>query len=132
GVNGTSTLTFTIQNLNTGIALTGVAFTDTLPSGLVNAGGASNNCGTLTAATGSSSISLTSASINANGTCTITVNVKGTTSGAKDNTTGAISSTNGGTGTASNTATITVANPPTISKAFSPASIPVGGISSLG
>ena len=53
----------------------------------------------------------------ASGSCTITVNVTGTTAGAKNNTTSAVTSTEGGTGgTAS--ASLAVVAPPTIAKAF--------------
>src|SRR5262249_3547014 len=47
------------------------------------------------------------------------------------NTTGTISSTEGGTGNTSNTATITVVAPPSISKAFNPSTIANGGMSTL-
>jgi uncharacterized repeat protein (TIGR01451 family) len=133
-LNGSTSVTLTITNPNTGTALSGVAFSDTLVAGLVVASpnGASNSCGgTLTATAGSSSISLSSGSIALNSSCTVSVNVTGTTAGSKSNTTGAVSSTNGGTGTASNTATLTVVAPPSISKAFSPTSVAVNGTSTL-
>ena len=98
GPSGTSTLTFTINNPNAS-ALSGVAFTDTFPAGLevAAAPNAADTCGgtfTATAATGS--ISLASGSVAANGSCTLSVDVHGTTTGTKDNTTGTISSTEGG------------------------------------
>ena len=134
-VGGTSTLTLTITNPNGGAALTGVAVTDTLPAGVQVAStpNASNTCnGTLTGATaGSGAISLSNGSIAAGGSCAISVDVTATSGGGKDNTTGAVSSTNGGTGATSNTATLAVAGPPTISKAFSPGSIGIGGTSTL-
>ena len=135
-LNGTTTLTFTIGNpaANT-TAESGVAFTDTLTNGLQVAGtpGVSNTCGgAVTAAAGSTSISLTGGSIATPGTsCTIAVNVTGTQTGIIPNTTGAVSSTNGGTGAASNTATLTVASPPTITKAFNPTSIALNSSSTL-
>src|SRR5207253_4592765 len=64
-------------------------------------------------------------------TCTITINVTGTTIGVKPNTTGAISSTESGAGAASNTATLTVIGPPSIGKTFTPSSIPTGATSTL-
>src|SRR4029077_2431393 len=64
-------------------------------------------------------------------TCTIVVNVTGTQSGNVSNTTGAVSSTNGGTGATSNTATLIVASPPSITKAFGAATIPLNGTTSL-
>ena len=133
-LNGTTSLTFTITNpaANT-VAETGVAFTDSLPAGLVvsTPNGLSNTCGgTATAVAGSGSVSLTGSTIATNTSCTVVVNVTGTTSGQYTNTTGAVSSTNGGTGNTA-TANLTVASPPTITKAFGAASIPLNGTTSL-
>ena len=58
------------------------------------------------ATNGATSVSLSGGSIPAGGSCTITLTVKMMTGGVKVNTTGPISSANGGTGTASNTATV--------------------------
>jgi uncharacterized repeat protein (TIGR01451 family) len=136
-VNGTTTMTFTLTNpaANT-VAENGVAFTDTLTGGLQVAGtpNLSNSCGgTFNGATsGSTSLSLTGGTVSAsNGSCTISLNVTGTTGGVVSNTTSAVSSTNGGTGATSNTATLSVGNPPTITKGFSPSTIKVGGTSML-
>jgi len=135
-LNGTTTVTFTITNpaSNTS-AENGVAFSDTLTNGLQVAStpGVSNTCGgTVTAAANSTSISLTGGSIATPGsTCTIVVNVTGTQSGTVTNTTGAVSSTNGGTGATSNTATLSVATPPTITKGFGAASILLNASTSL-
>jgi LPXTG-site transpeptidase (sortase) family protein len=112
---GTSTLTFTLTNPNATTALTGVAFTDTYPTGMTNNTPltTSNTCGgTLTAAAGGSSISLIGGSIPANGSCTITVVVTTSTFGTNTNTSGSVSSTNGGTGnTAAATLTVFDAQP---------------------
>jgi uncharacterized repeat protein (TIGR01451 family) len=126
-LNASTSLTFNISNPNTSIALTGVAFSDTLPAGLVVAtpsGLTNNGCGgTATAAAGSGSISLTGGSLAASGTCSITLNVTGVQAGVQNNTTGPISANESGPGVASNTATITVIGPPSIAKAFGAASI---------
>ena len=132
-VGGTTSLTFTLTNpsANTS-ALSGVAFTDTLPSGLVVAtlNGLSNSCGgTATATAGTGSVSLTGGSIPANSNCTVVVNVTGTAAGDKNNST-TVSSTNGGTGNTA-TASLTVVAPPSIAKAFSPNQVQVGGASTL-
>jgi hypothetical protein len=110
-VGGTTTLTFTINNPNAGMPLTGIAFTDTLAAGLVVAtpGGLSNTCGgTATAGDGTGSISLSGGALAASGSCTIAVNVTGATAGVKSNTTSALSSTEFGTGATSNTVTLAV------------------------
>jgi uncharacterized repeat protein (TIGR01451 family) len=134
-LNASTSLTFTITNpAANGVGETGVSFTDPLPAGLVVAtpNGLVNTCGgTPTAVAGSGSVTLTSGTIAVNSICTLTINVTGTTSGVKSNTTGPVSSTNGGTGTPSNTATVTVAAAPTITKAFGAASIPANGSTSL-
>jgi len=61
-VNSNSTLSFQINNPNTNVALSGVAFTDNLPAGLVVAtpNGLTGTCGsgTITATAGSGSVSL--------------------------------------------------------------------------
>ena len=108
-MDGTSTLTFTLTNpsANT-VAESGVAFSDTLPSGLVVGSGLSTSCGgSVVAVTGSDSISLTGGSIAVGSSCTIAVKLTAMTVGVKNNTSGAVSSTNGGTGNTA-TATLTV------------------------
>ncbi len=131
-LNGTTTLTFTISNSNASLALTGVAFTDTFPSGLAVTGtpSATNTCGgTFTATANATSVSLSGGSIAASGSCTASVSVQGTTAGLKNNSV-QVTSTNGGTGNTAN-ASVTVLSAPTISKSFGAASIPVGGSTSL-
>ncbi|MDQ2901594.1 MAG: beta-propeller fold lactonase family protein, partial [Acidobacteriota bacterium] len=109
-LGGSTTLTFAVANPN-GIALTGVAFTDTLPTGLAISmpNGLSGSCGggTIRATTGSNTVSLTGATLAANASCNFSVNVTGTAIGTQINTTSAVASTNGGTGLTA-TATILV------------------------
>src|SRR5262249_2981002 len=65
-----------------------------------------------------------------NSICTLSVNVTPTTSGPKPNTTGPITSNEGGDGgTAS--ATLLVGTPPTITKSFSDATIPLNSSTTL-
>ncbi|MDD5543529.1 MAG: hypothetical protein PHX83_10190 [Acidobacteriia bacterium] len=133
-LNGTSTLTFTITNPNSSLALTGIAFSDSLPSGLQVAStpGASNTCnGTFAPAASDTTLNFSGGTLAASSSCTLQVNIQGTTAGVKNNTTGNVSSTESGAGTTSNTATITVVAPPTIAKAFSPTSIPLNGTSTI-
>jgi uncharacterized repeat protein (TIGR01451 family) len=131
-LNGTASLTFNIKNPNGGLALTGLAFTDSLPPGLIVAtpSNLSSTCGgTATATAGSGSVSLSGGTVAAGGSCTVSVNITGTTAGVKNNSV-QVTSTEGGAGNTSN-ASITVATPPSISKAFGAASIPLGGSATL-
>ena len=131
-LNGTTSLSFSITNPNTSLGLTGVAFTDSLPAGLVVAStpNLSNACnGTTTAAAGGSSVSLTGGMLASNATCAVSVNVQGTAAGTKNNSV-TVNSTEGGTGNTSN-ASVTVVGPPLISKVFGAAGIPLNGSTSL-
>jgi len=112
-VNATTGLSFTITNpvANT-VSLTGIAFSDTLPAGMIVAtpNGLTGTCGggTITAVAGSGAVSLSGATLAASASCTFSVNVNGTATGLKSNTTAAVTSTNGGTGnTASASVTVT-------------------------
>jgi uncharacterized repeat protein (TIGR01451 family) len=134
-VGGSTSLTFTITNSNTS-ALTGVGFTDAMPSGMtvVTPNGLTGSCGggTITAAAGSGSVSLSGATLAASSSCTFSVNVTVSASGSYTNVTGAVSSTNGGTGNAA-TASLnaSVIGPPTIVEAFGTSTLPLGGSTSL-
>ena len=101
-VNGVTTLSFTLTNPN-GTVLTGVGFTDPLPAGLIvtSPNGLTGSCGNgvITATAGSGSVSLTGATLAANASCTFAVNVTATSTGQKNNVTGAVTSVEGGTGT---------------------------------
>jgi uncharacterized repeat protein (TIGR01451 family) len=134
-LNGSTSLSFTVANPNTGTPLTGIAFTDTLPTGLVvsTPNGAAGVCGggTIAALAAGSTISLSGATLAASASCTFSVDVTGTTAGAKINTTGAVSSTQSGAGATSNTATLAVLSPPVIAKAFGAASIAPGSNTTL-
>src|SRR5581483_7609241 len=131
-LNGTTTLSFNINNPNTSVNLTGVAFTDNLPAGLAVAANPniSNTCnGTVTATPGSGVISLFGGTVASNTGCSVIVTVQGTSAGIKNNTT-QVTSTEGGTGNTTNTS-ITVIGPPVIIKAFGAASIPLNGSTGL-
>ncbi len=127
---GTATLSIVITNPNNTISFTGVAFTDSLPSGLTAVNGATAVCGGSLVITGTNLLTFTGGVLASGSSCTIMVTVTGATAGIKNNTTTAISSTQGGTGSVSNTATITVApTAPTIAKSFLPTSIAIGDTS---
>ena len=129
-LNGTTSLTFTINNPNATTPLTGVGVTDTLPSGLKVAApnGLTGSCGggTITAVAGSGSVSLSGATLATSSSCTFSVNVIGTTVGTQNNSTGNVTSTNGGQGGIA-TATVTVVVPQlTVTKTASPNPFVVG------
>src|SRR5262249_57868405 len=83
--------------------LVGTALNDSLPSGLVVAtpNGLGGTCSAdVTADSGSSNIAIANLNLNASSSCTVVVNVTGTTAGTKNNTTGQVTSTfDDGTGT---------------------------------
>jgi nitrous oxidase accessory protein NosD len=99
---GSTSLTFTITNPNPGTQLTGIGVSDTLPSGLSvsTPNGLTGSCGggTIMAIAGSSSVVLSGATLAASAQCTFAVNVTAASSGAKTDTTGAITSDQGGSG----------------------------------
>src|SRR5207245_6268850 len=101
-LNGSTSLSFTIQNNNTTTTLTGVGFSDTLPAGMVvsTPNGLTGSCGggTITATQATNVISLSGASLAQSTSCTFSINVTGTAAGTQNNTTGNVTSTQGGTG----------------------------------
>lgn len=111
-LNGATTLTFNLSNLNGSSSLSGVGFNDPIPAGLVvstpNALSGSCGGGTITATAGSASVSLSGATLAAAASCSFVVNVSGIATGAQNNTTSAVSSNEGGTGKTAS-ASITVA-----------------------
>jgi len=135
-VGGVTTLVVHVTNPNAGTALTGVAFTDPFPAGLsvaANLNAATSGCGapTFAPAAGDTSLTFSGGTVAASGTCTVTVDVTPSTSGTKVNTTGNVTSTNGGSGNTGTTTLTVILQAPSIAKAFSPSSISVGGVSTL-
>lgn len=138
GPPDTTTLSFTVSNPNN-VALSNVAFTDTLPSqlqlatpvGLTGACGA----GTITAVDGGASVSLTGGTIPANSECDFAVSVIGITEGVAINTTSTVTANNpSGPGTLTGlaaTAQINVIAPPSVTKSFAVLKIQSGGITQL-
>jgi hypothetical protein len=123
---GTSTLSFTITNNDSGQGLTGVGFTDTLPTGVTVASpnGASGTCGggTFTANAGTDTISLSGGAIDASDTCTVSANVTSSTPGTVQNSTGTVGSNEDGSGN-SDTESLSVIAAPATSSFFTPNSI---------
>ncbi len=130
---GLASLSFTITNPSTGVANTNVNFTDSLPTGVVVSPLAltANTCGgTLTAVAGTSTIVKGAFGPLAVGTsCTVSVQVTAALAGVYNNISSRVGSGQGSGNQA--TATLTVLDQPTITKAFSPTSINQGGTSTI-
>lgn len=113
-LNGNTSLTFNLSNPNSSLSLSGIGFTDALPSGLTisTPNGLTGSCGsgTITAAAGSNSVGLSGATLVSSASCSFAVNVVGATAGAQNNVTSAVTSTEAGSGHAAS-AQITVVGP---------------------
>jgi hypothetical protein len=109
-LNGVTSLTFTINNLNSATPLSGISFADSFPAGLAVATPSNltdSGCGgTVTGASGTSSASLSAGSLAAGASCTISLSVIGTTTGTLSNSV-TVTSTQTGAGNTS-TATLVV------------------------
>src|SRR5260370_11078419 len=114
------------------VAETGVGFTDNLPAGLTVVNGTSSVCGGTNNLTisGTNTITLSGTTINTNSNCQFNVTVTGTASGQHVNTTGQVTSSNGGTGNTA-TDTLTVGSPPQITKSFNPTTTVLNANSTL-
>jgi mucin-19 len=137
-VGATSQLKITLTNPNASTAISGAAFTDTYPAGLVNTAAATGalsgaGCvGTVTATNGGNALALSGGTVPAGGSCDITVNVSSATAASYLNSSGAITTTNVGTGNASSaTLAVTVGSPLTVLKSFSIAAVAPGATSQL-
>lgn len=130
------TLAVRLVNSNS-VPLTGAAFTDVLPTGLVVATtpAASTTCadGTVIANASATQIRLTGGTIPANSFCTVTVNVLSNISDTYTNTIGAgeVSTTEGVSNEEPTSAQVVISTPPTVSKQFEPGVIPPNGTSRL-
>jgi hypothetical protein len=115
GLDGATPLTFTITNPNPTFSLTGVSFTDTLPTGLVVAGqpATADSCdGVLTADAGTDSLGLSGGQL-APGTCAVSATVVATATGMLTDNTTQVLSTEGGIGNSASAA-LTVIGAPTV------------------
>src|SRR5262249_12997111 len=110
-LNGVSTITLTLTNPNAGVTLTGVNFSDNFPAGLqvANPATPTSTCsGTWNATPGDTTLNFGGGTLAPGTSCMVTVKVTATTAGVINNATNAPQSNEGGTGVASNTATLTV------------------------
>jgi uncharacterized repeat protein (TIGR01451 family) len=100
GPSNSTTLTFSISNpASNPISLSDVSFTDPLPSGLVvsTPNGLTGSCGggTITADPGSTSISLSGATLASGASCTFSVSVSAIAIGVQNNITSPITAFGG-------------------------------------
>ncbi len=104
---GTSTLTFTIDNTASTFDATALDFTDNLPASMAVATPPSvtTTCtgGTITAVAGATTISYTGGTVGAGATCTLDVDVTSDEGGTFVNVTGDLTSSAGNSGTATDT-----------------------------
>ncbi|OUS34828.1 hypothetical protein A9Q94_14790, partial [Rhodobacterales bacterium 56_14_T64] len=128
GPGAESTATYTIDNSAAATVADSLAFSHTLPVGMTIASpaNASTTCisgsGTavVSAPAGGSTLSLTDGGVSVGDSCSVTLQVSATTTGAA--TTGDLTSSQGNHGTASATLTVSTALPG-FSKAFSPSTV---------
>ena len=126
-----SILTFTLANpAANSVALAGVGISNSLPAGLAVASATVAACGGTVTTTAPGSIALTGATIAVGGTCQFSVNVTPAAAGIYAATSGAVSSSNGGTGGTAN-ATLAVAVAPVIAQTIAPSVILVGATTTL-
>ncbi|MDR8014365.1 DUF7933 domain-containing protein [Ectopseudomonas guguanensis] len=129
------TLGIRLQNPNAA-PLSGLAYTDNLPNGLVLAQvpNPRNNCGgTLTATPSGTSVRLAGGQLAGNADCLVEVEVLSNIAGTHTNTIarGGVTSFEGVSNTEPTRARLVISSPPTLGKQFAPAVIPAGGTSRL-
>ena len=131
-----STLSVQLTNPNNAV-LTGIAFTDAMPAGMIIAAPANLNTGscggTLTGVSGASTFSFSGGSLAANTTCTLFLSTTTTVNGDLTNVIpiGAVTTFNGASNPQATQATLTNLAGVSVSKFFSPNPIPVGSVSTL-
>jgi Ice-binding-like len=137
---GDSTLTITISNPSDTASTVTSPFAESLPSGLVFSGSAvSSGGGTISAPIGGSALSWTGASFPPNSTTNLTVEVSAANAGSYINSLpSGVLQTSTGNNVSPVIATLTVTSltsptlvAPTLGKAFNPANIALGGVSTL-
>jgi uncharacterized repeat protein (TIGR01451 family) len=136
GPLSSSRLTFTIDNTGSPNPLTGISFTNTLPSGLViaDAPGLETTCsgGALSGPSGGTTLTYTDGELTAGASCTVSINVVSTSASAATitNTSGDLTSERGNSGNTMADIQINVSRPG-FYKNFAPGSVTVGQHSRL-
>jgi predicted outer membrane repeat protein len=129
-----TTLTFTIDNPNTDFTITDLAFVDDFPADMVVAAtpNITNTCGgTFSADAGASSVSLSAGELATDSSCTISVDVMANSTGTHTNTTSDLTSDVGNSGPATADIIVFELIPPLFEKAFSPAEVVEGEVTTL-
>lgn len=132
-VGGTSTLTFSIDNSASVVAAGALAFTDNLPAGLsiASPANAASTCGGAVDATaGAGAVGFSGGSVAAGDSCTVQVDVTGTSEGNFVNVTEALTSTSGSSGTASDAIDV-ISGEFTVTKSFRTEPVLPGGLVEL-
>ena len=132
---GVSRLSYELNNGAAAVGATSISLSDTLPADVVVADvpDARTTCGgTLTAAAGGDTLAFTGGAVAAaGGACAISVDVTSAVAGSYLNGPESVTSSLGDSTAAPATLTVTAADAPVFSKAFSPDTIAPGGISRL-
>ncbi len=131
-IDEVTTLTFTIDNTANIAAANSLAFMDVLPAGLEVAvpSNIANTCGGSVTDT-ATSIDLSTGSVGAGATCTVSVDVVGVSPGIQNNTSGDLTSTAGSSGPALASVGVIDIPAPLFSKSFAVASLGVGSTTAL-
>ena len=131
---GISTLIYRLRN-DAAVGATSISLSDTLPADVTvaDAPNAATTCagGVLTAPAGGDTIAFADGAVAAGGACAISVDVTSAVAGSYSNGPEAVTSSLGASTPVSATLTVTAADAPVFSKAFSPSTIDPGGISRL-
>ena len=131
---GVSRLSYDLRN-DAAVGATSISLSDTLPADVVvaDAPNAATTCagGVLTAPAGGDTIAFADGELAAGGACAISVDVTSAVAGSYSNGPETVTSSLGDSTAAPATLTVTAADAPVFSKAFSPSTIAPGGISRL-
>ena len=140
-VGGTSRMTIKLTNPNATDAIIGARFTDNYPSPLMIANAdvgaiVSNTCdGTLDAPAAGTKVALTGGMVPANDSCSVVINVVGTSPGSTTNHTGSVDSDNAISGADAVALAIInnvpLLNAPVVTETFTPANVDPGGNSQM-
>ncbi|MEP3917057.1 autotransporter outer membrane beta-barrel domain-containing protein [Ascidiaceihabitans sp.] len=130
-----TTIVYTITNTDNALAAGNLAFSKTMPAGATIGTGstAATTCtgGTLIAAAGATSFSLSGATAPARGSCTVTIPLKSITAGAASIAAGDLTSDFGNSGAGAVGFTVTAAPLPTYTMVLNPTSIAQGAESRM-